>query len=827
MPLRLKSLNRYLCLFLAMVLLFAYASLPGQAALAAGNKIGKVINVSSSVNVRSDASTSSSIVVSLPAAAVVTVLGEKTGSSVTDNGKTSSTWYQIKTSGGATGYINSLFLEVTTDYTGWTGTVINVSSSLNVRAEANTTSSVMASLSAGSTVTLLGETQGTAVNGSTLWYKIKTAGGVTGYVSSYYLSVKEGAADTTLASPVLTGVTNTSTGVTVSWKAVSGAAKYRVFYKTSGSSWTKAADTTGTSYTVTGLTSGTSYAFTVRCLDASGNYASQYDTNGLTITYTTGSTPGVTTDFQSMLNQFPESYRDGLTALHKLYPNWVFRPLTVSLDWDYTISKEVQDNYSLTSLVEAPTWTTAVPSSYKCCESYAFNWSTGQWIPKDNGSLVCASRELIEYYMDPRNFMDTTYVFQFLEMSFDASTQTVAGVQAILNGSFMAGELPDEPGTSYAQCIYDASKTYGANPYVIAAKLLGEQGRNGSSLTGGSYPGYEGYYNYFNYNAYGSGSAAIITNGLSYAKKQGWDTHRKSIEGGTAKYVSGYIAGGQSTPYLTRFDVLGSRPFTHQYASDICYAWSEAGKISKIYTSDIREQALTFTLPVYQNMPESACSKPSGDTSPYLKLKSLTASSGSLSPRFQPEITGYTLTLPEGTSSARLNAVAMDSSAKVTGTGSVSLGSVATITVTSRYGETKSYTVRVISSALDTSSSSLTLEGGMAIVTKGATVNAVISKAGGSSSAKIWSGGKEKTGSSLVATGDALVYYDRSGASLGAFSLVVPDDVNGDAKMDIKDASALFRACTGQASLTDTQLRAAEIEGNPTLRDVYLFFKKL
>ncbi|MCQ2452624.1 MAG: SH3 domain-containing protein [Oscillospiraceae bacterium] len=826
MTFRLKSLNQYLSLFLAMVLLFVCASLPGQAALAAGTKIGKVINVSSSVNVRSDANTSSGIVASLPAATIVTVLGEKAGTSVTDNGKTSSTWYQIKTSGGATGYINSLYLEVTTDYTGWVGTVINVTSSLNVRAEANTSSSVLATLSPGATVTLLGELQGSLVSGSALWYKIKTAGGVTGYVSSYYLSVKEGTADTTLATPVLTSVTNTTAGVTVSWKAVSGAAKYRVFYKTSGSSWTKAADTTGTSYTVTGLTSGTSYTFTVRCLDASGNYASQYDTTGLTITYTASSTPGTTTDFQSVLNQFPESYWPGLLALHKLYPNWVFRPLTVSLDWDYTISKEVQDNYSLTSLVEAPTWT-AVPSSYKCCESYAFNWSTGQWIPKDNGSLVCASRELIEYYMDPRNFMDTTYIFQFLEMSFDASTQTVAGVQAILNGSFMAGDLPDEPGTSYAQCIYNASKIYGANPYVIAAKLLGEQGRNGSALTSGTYAGYEGYYNYFNYNAYGNGSAAIITNGLSYAKKQGWDTHRKSIEGGTAKYVSGYIAGGQSTPYLTRFDVLGSRPFTHQYASDICYAWSEASKISKIYTSDIREQSLTFTLPVYQSMPESACSKPSGDSSPYLKLKSLTASAGSLSPRFQPEITSYTLTLPAGSTSANLIATGMDDSATVSGGGTVSVGSVAAITVTSRYGETKSYTVRVISSALDTSSSSLTLEGGMAIATKGATANAIISKAGGSSSAKIWSGGKEKTGSSLVATGDALVYYDHSGASLGAFSLVVPDDVNGDAKMDIKDVSALFRACTTQESLTDAQLRAAEIEGNPTLRDVYLFFKKL
>ncbi|MCD8084938.1 MAG: phage tail tip lysozyme, partial [Clostridiales bacterium] len=54
-----------------------------------------------------------------------------------------------------------------------------------------------------------------------------------------------------LATPVLSGVTGTSSGVTVEWEAVSGAAKYRVFRKVSGGSWTKLTDTTSTSYTDT------------------------------------------------------------------------------------------------------------------------------------------------------------------------------------------------------------------------------------------------------------------------------------------------------------------------------------------------------------------------------------------------------------------------------------------------------------------------------------------------------------------------------------------------------------------------------------------------
>ncbi len=74
-----------------------------------------------------------------------------------------------------------------------------------------------------------------------------------------------------LDKPVLASPTLTATGVKLTWGAVSGAEKYRVFYRVSGSSsWTKAADTTSTSYQVKGLTSGKTYQFTVRCVNSAG-----------------------------------------------------------------------------------------------------------------------------------------------------------------------------------------------------------------------------------------------------------------------------------------------------------------------------------------------------------------------------------------------------------------------------------------------------------------------------------------------------------------------------------------------------------------------------
>ena len=89
-----------------------------------------------------------------------------------------------------------------------------------------------------------------------------------------------------LATPGVPTITRVSGGVKISWKAVSGAAKYRVFRKTGTGGWVKIADVTGTSYTNKGLTKGTKYTYTIRCITADGkSYTSNYNATGKAITY--------------------------------------------------------------------------------------------------------------------------------------------------------------------------------------------------------------------------------------------------------------------------------------------------------------------------------------------------------------------------------------------------------------------------------------------------------------------------------------------------------------------------------------------------------------
>ena len=104
----------------------------------------------------------------------------------------------------------------------------------------------------------------------------------------YYISTYDtiGKSITYIAEPKLSSVENTATGVKISWAESTGAAKYRVYYKVSGSGWTKIADTASTSYTWTGAKSGTNYTFTVRCLSSdSKSFTSSFDSTGKSITY--------------------------------------------------------------------------------------------------------------------------------------------------------------------------------------------------------------------------------------------------------------------------------------------------------------------------------------------------------------------------------------------------------------------------------------------------------------------------------------------------------------------------------------------------------------
>ena len=94
----------------------------------------------------------------------------------------------------------------------------------------------------------------------------------------------------TLSTPVLVGASAEGSGVRVRWNAVSGAAGYRIYRKSTGN-WQAIADIGSTSsYLDNGVSAGSTYTYTVRCLDKSGQLISSYDHAGVSINYS-GKTP--------------------------------------------------------------------------------------------------------------------------------------------------------------------------------------------------------------------------------------------------------------------------------------------------------------------------------------------------------------------------------------------------------------------------------------------------------------------------------------------------------------------------------------------------------
>ena len=87
------------------------------------------------------------------------------------------------------------------------------------------------------------------------------------------------------ASPQITSLYNDNSGVVIKWNAVKGVSKYKVFFKNSKGNWTSLATTGSTSFTDKKVSSGRMETYTVRGVNANGDYITSYDKTGRSITY--------------------------------------------------------------------------------------------------------------------------------------------------------------------------------------------------------------------------------------------------------------------------------------------------------------------------------------------------------------------------------------------------------------------------------------------------------------------------------------------------------------------------------------------------------------
>ncbi len=175
----------------------------------------------------------------------------------------------------------------------------------------------------------------------------------------------------------------------------------------------------------------------------------------------------------------------------------------------------------------------------------------------------------------------------------------------------------------------------------------------------------------------------------------------RSIIGGSINYGDNYVKAGQDTFYLKKFNVQGSNMYKHQYMTNVQGAASEGAKMAEAYTDAVKQTALEFKIPVYNNMPEQACAKPSGDGSPNNKLASLGVGGFSMTPVFSKDITTYDVIVNSSVSTVNIQASAISGSASISGTGNIALNGGTTearVRVQAQNGNVQEYIIRIVRS---------------------------------------------------------------------------------------------------------------------------------
>lgn len=519
-------------------------------------------------------------------------------------------------------------------------------------------------------------------------------------------------------------------------------------------------------------------------------------------------------NFEALLAQqgFPESYKPGLRQLHAQYPNWVFTGVNTGLDWSTVIAAELQGTSSLIDKNSKSSW--------KSTDAGKFDWTTSSWPGFDGATWVAASKEILEYYMDPRNFLDDTYIFQFTAHTYNPSIQTLDRLKSMVKGTFLEGNVTidsssplyetalqaaghsqsaagttpaasasvtevgsvldlvnsglssDEiligyegPGASsssnsavsvgsstdtiasstdtnglvisadsttasytapssnestvtgvdastgiasavtavtvsYSDIIMEAAQQSQISPYVLASMIIQEQGSKGSS---GSISGATGYYNFFNVGAYATGGMSAVERGLWYAAQSGsynrpWNTPERAIVGGALFYAENYLKAGQNTLYLKKFNVQGSNIYKHQYMTNTQGAAEEGKHLGKAYNSEMRNDVIEFFIPIYNNMPDTACAMPTKDGNPNNKLAALSVDGFTITPGFNMDTEAYTLIVDPSVTDVNISAQAIHGGASVSGIGQITLSQASTpvtITVTAENGDTRNYQITI------------------------------------------------------------------------------------------------------------------------------------
>ena len=586
-----------------------------------------IVNVSSSLNVRSGASTSSKVIGSLSGNSKVTIVGEE------------GAFYKIEYK-GSHGYVAKEYIKditgssnnsnqgttttpekpSTPESTQKTG-IVNVSSSLNVRSGASTSSKVIGSLSGNSKVTIVGE--------EGAFYKIEYKGSH-GYVAKEYIkditgtgSSNNNQGTTTPEKPSTpettqkTGIVNVSSSLNVRSGASTSS---KVIGSLSGNSKVTIVGEEGAFYKIEYKGShGYVAKEYIKDVTGSNNNSNQ----GTTTTPEKPSTPenskktGVVTASKG-LNVRKEANTS--SQIVGILNSGESVEILGEENGFYKITYKGQEAYASKNYINIFDGNSTVNPGLDIGNASKTNYgvSLNEYIKlqqRNNPSNYSYSE--FEKYINPAKANNK---LQFLRIDKFRSVN-VSGLSSRLSNK---GVL-----TGQGQAFVNAAKAFNIDPIYLVAQCLHETGNGTSKLAKGvtiteiadeSRPIYNGngqlvgyhmiklskpvtVYNLFGIGAKDNSSVfpnrALIL-GTTYAYNRGWTSIENAIKG-AAEFVSlNYVHSsryGQNTLYKMRYNQNVSNIW-HQYATTPWYA-SSIADIMRGYQDLYLENNFTFDVPVF------------------------------------------------------------------------------------------------------------------------------------------------------------------------------------------------------------------------------------
>lgn len=555
---------------------------------------------------------------------------------------------------------------------------------------------------------------------------------------------------------------------------------------------------------------------------------------------------------------FPESYKPALRALHQARPNWHFVAFHIkdvdspannrkALTFTKALDAQMDSRYPSRSLV-----TKGSILSHRNYDPKGYNYKTDTWTVYDAGGWLRASREIVAYAMDPRNFLEESKIFQFEQLTYYPGVHTIEAVQSVLRGSFMENKQVTfmdldgvEKTMSYPQIFMEAAERTGVNPFFLAQRCLTEVGTKGSDSVHGKVVGYEDHYNFYNIGA--SAGSNPILNGLKYARYGSsgngpsenekrdyllpWDNPWKAIVGGANWIGRGYILAGQDTSYLQKFNLDGDTygTYWHQYMGNINAPAIESARVFNMYLDQkLLNTPFVFRIPVLSDMPKNPSPYPSDNKSRNNWLKSISIQGGEfdMSPNFNPEVYAYNMTVWGETDLVTIAAQAYHGKCTVKNAGTVKLKpgmNEITLEVVSESGHKRNYKLSINFTGeegpdlppvnVETTNDYQVKDGYITNAwpddgrNKAGQIMGSLDLPQGFSSKAFDAGGKEAEADTPLGTGARIdLFYEDKEEAVQSLILIIYGDANGDGQINSIDLSHVIDVMYQGKTWTSAQM---------------------